>query len=325
MKAELLAAVDRLAVQRIAVVGDLILDRYVWGNVERISPEAPVPVVEEVRREDRMGGAANVVHNLAGLGVPVDVYGVCGDDEAGQRLAGLLTNLKSDCAGIVIDPARPTSVKTRVLGGNQQMLRLDQEWRLPIGGDVEKKLLETFTERASSYSTIVVSDYGKGVVTRRLLEMLGNRKETAAPVVIDPNQANFDSYHGAYLLKPNKKEAEASASMIIHDVDSAFAAARVLLERWSCQHVLVTLGAMGMVLLGREDKVKIHLEARARQVFDVSGAGDCVTAIFAACLGKGIDWQLAGELANLAAGVVISEVGTVPIFRDKLLRAIALG
>lgn len=325
MKAELLAAVDRLAVQRIAVVGDLILDRYVWGNVERISPEAPVPVVEEVRREDRLGGAANVVHNLAGLGIPVDVYGVCGDDEAGQDVVSLLEDLQSDCLGVITDSARPTSVKTRILGGNQQMLRLDQEWRLPIGGNVESQLLESFAERAAAYSVIIVSDYGKGVVTRHLIEMLENRKTTAAPVVIDPNPVNFDSYHGAYLLKPNKKEAEIGAAMIIRDVDSAFAAARVLLERWRCQYVLVTLGAMGMVLLGRDEKVKIHLEARARQVFDVSGAGDCVTAVFAACLGKDIDWSLTGELANLAAGVVISEVGTVPIYRDKLLRAIALG
>jgi len=306
--------------KKIAVIGDLVLDRYVWGNVERISPEAPVPVVEELRREDRLGGAANVVSNLLGLQCKVDIYGVVGVDLDGSRLLEMLRERGVGCEGVVREEARPTTTKMRILGGAQQMLRLDRESRIPIGESYRARIAESFKAHAGEYVAAVVSDYGKGVVSRSVLDACTAALDSSVPVIIDPHPANYTNYNRVFMIKPNKKEAEAGAGMQITDVESAFKAARILLDRWQSEYSVITLGGMGVVVLNQDGSVHQHLPAQTRQVFDVSGAGDCVTSIFAAGLAAGQDVVEIGGVANLAAGIVISEVGTAPITRKKLLQ-----
>ena len=308
--------------KKIAVIGDLVLDRYVWGNVERISPEAPVPIVEELRREDRLGGAANVVSNLLGLHCKVDVYGVVGVDLDGSRLLEILRDRGVGCQGVIREEDRPTTTKMRILGGVQQMLRLDRESRAPLRENHQNRIAESFRAHAKDYAAVVVSDYGKGAVTRLILDACSASINASAPVIIDPHPANYDKYNRVFMIKPNKKEAEAGANMQITDVESAFKAAQILLDRWQSEYSVITLGGMGVVVLNRSGSVREHLHAQTRQVFDVSGAGDCVTAIFAAGLAAELGILEIGEVANLAAGIVIAEVGTAPITRKKLLQNI---
>ena len=308
--------------KKIAVIGDLVLDRYVWGNVERISPEAPVPVVEELLREDRLGGAANVVSNLLGLQCKVDIYGVVGVDLDGSRLLEVLRERGVGCDGVVREEARPTTTKVRILGGAQQMLRLDRESREPLGESYRARIQASFRAHAAEYVAVVVSDYGKGVVSHSVLEACTSALKASVPVIIDPHPTNYDSYNRVFMIKPNKKEAEAGAGMQITDVESAFKAAQILLDRWQSEYSVITLGGIGAVVLSRDGSVRQHLRAQTRQVFDVSGAGDCVTSIFAAGLAAGQGVVDIGEVANLAAGIVISEVGTAPITRKKLLQNI---
>lgn len=323
MANQLLEILGGLHNQRIAVVGDLILDRYLWGNVDRISPEAPVPIVEQVRREDRLGGAANVLHNLSGLGLSVDVYGVCGSDQAGVSLTRMLASLGCDKSMVVVDEQRPTTIKTRIISGNQQMLRLDLEDRKTLDSECTEELLSAFSKRYDTYSAVVVSDYGKGVITSTLLDGVHSYLSSDQPVIIDPHPSNFTRYKGGFLLKPNRKEAETAAGRVITDIPSAFEVAKILLQRWQASNVLITMGPLGMVLMSEGDDTGVHFCARTQRVFDVSGAGDCVTAIVAACLGKGINWNQTCELANIAAGVVIAEVGTVAIDMKKLIDGIS--
>jgi D-beta-D-heptose 7-phosphate kinase/D-beta-D-heptose 1-phosphate adenosyltransferase len=308
--------------KKIAVIGDLVLDRYVWGNVERISPEAPVPVVEELRREDRLGGAANVVSNLLGLQCQVDIYGVVGVDLDGSKLLEMLRDRGVGCEGVVREEARPTTTKLRILGGTQQMLRLDRESRTPLGESYRARIGSSFRAHAAEYVAVVVSDYGKGVISRSVLDACTAVLDPSVPVVIDPHPANYDNYNRVFMIKPNKKEAEAGAGMQITDIESAFKAAQILLDRWQSEYSVITLGGMGVVMLNQDGSVRRHLAAQTRQVFDVSGAGDCVTSIFAAGLAAGQGVADIGGVANLAAGIVISEVGTAPITRKKLLQNI---
>lgn len=312
----------------VLVVGDLILDRYIWGKVERISPEAPVPVVEVTRDEDRLGGAGNVVRNLTQLGAAVAVCGFVGDDDEGGTVLSLLGREGLSRDGILIDRGRPTILKTRVIAYSQQIVRIDREKK----GHRELPLREGFAAVVEAHleesKAVILSDYGKGTISKELCSRLTRCYESGAlglstrPLIVDPHPQNYGIYPRMTMAKPNRKEAEAAVGFPITDNDAAFRAARLLKERWQSELMMVTLGEGGLAIVGPREEDATLLPTHAVEVFDVSGAGDTVTAVFTAAVAAGASPGLAGELANIAAGVVVSEVGTVAISKETLTDAI---
>jgi D-beta-D-heptose 7-phosphate kinase/D-beta-D-heptose 1-phosphate adenosyltransferase len=316
---ELLATLDRIASMPILVTGDLILDRYIWGKVERISPEAPVPVVEVNKTDDRLGGAGNVVRNLRAMGATVEVSGIIGDDEDGQCLLNLFTEIGAGHAGVLVDPTRPTVLKTRVIAQTQQIVRIDREKRGEGPSSVSQGMAALLEQQMDQYRAVIVSDYGKGAVSRAVLECLHKAKESgrlglgSRPLFVDPHPLNYGNYRAMSVAKPNRKEAEIASGVSISSVRDAFAAADILSKRWNAEMMVVTLGEDGMIVKMAETTEGIHLKTAAKEVFDVSGAGDTVTALFCAALAAGASPTIAGILSNIAAGIVVSEVGTVAI------------
>ncbi|MBM4273207.1 MAG: D-glycero-beta-D-manno-heptose-7-phosphate kinase [Deltaproteobacteria bacterium] len=303
---------------RVLVAGDFMLDEYLWGRVERINPEAPVPVVE-VRRETRtLGGAGNVVNNLAALGARVEVLGLVGEDHPGQLLRQELARLGVSDEGLFVDPQRRTSRKTRVMAGSQQVVRIDRETRSPVSAQVAASAREYLEARIPALDALVLSDYGKGALTPSFLqELIGHARNRGLPVVVDPKGADYSRYAGATVITPNRKEAQQAVGRNLENWEDLAAAGRDLRRRLSLDFLLITLGAEGMALFDREESV-VHLPARAREVFDVSGAGDTVAAVMALALAQWQDPLLAAALANIAAGVVVGKVGAAPIFRSEL-------
>ena len=310
------------------VIGDVILDRYIWGNAERISPEAPIPIVNENRQENRLGGAANVVRNLRGIGVNVDLCGYIGDDVEGKIVLDLLRQENVSTDGVLVDRLRPTSIKTRVLASNQQMLRVDREdksQRTPVMCEAFAALVEASVKKAD-FS--VVSDYAKGVVSKELIEHLeklqvdGEISLQKKPIIFDPHPDNYSIYKTVCIAKPNRKEAERAVNMSIRNREEACVAVQKLMELWHSDMALITLGADGMVIKCAGDAEPVLIDTMAKKVFDVSGAGDTVTSVFVAALCAGASPNVAGNLANIAAGVVVSEVGTIPIEINKFRDAI---
>jgi rfaE bifunctional protein kinase chain/domain len=310
----------------IAVIGDIILDRYIFGNVGRISPEAPVPIVEETKRESRLGGAANVLASIVGLEANGHIFGIIGDDIDGLELLGIFHETKINTNGLVVGKGRRTTVKSRVISSGQQMIRIDGEVKDKLTQDAIDKIIEAFEVALPTLDAVLISDYGKGVIAERLLTQIEGlilqqeRKGHKCPLIIDPHPSNMTLYRGAYLVKPNRHEAELVSGMNIKDLESAKRVANLLTHSWRSDYVLITLGSLGMVCVDRENKEFLFFEAKSREVFDVSGAGDCVTAILGVAIAAGMSLELAGELANFAAGIVISEVGTAPITVEKLLK-----
>lgn len=313
--------VERLRDVRILVVGDIMLDRYVWGRSDRLSPEAPVPVVDVKRTEDRVGGAANAARNFRGLGVQCELCGLVGDDEEGRTVVRLLEEAGIGHEGVLIERNRPTTFKTRVMVGIYQMLRIDREDASPRELPMQLSLSAMMQAQTVGSDAIVISDYGKGAVSPSLIE---RATEAAAgigggvPLIVDPNKLNFAMYRGISIAKPNRREAEAASGIAITDRRSAFEAAWKLRDRWQSSMMMVTLAEMGLVLVGPNEGEEYHLPTEAQQVFDVSGAGDCVTAVFTAFLAAGATPLVAGMIANIAAGIVVSELGTVAITIEQL-------
>ncbi|HXH05517.1 MAG TPA: PfkB family carbohydrate kinase, partial [Vicinamibacterales bacterium] len=295
------AFVDRFAGRPVLVVGDAMLDEFVFGDVERISPEAPVPVVRYVRQEIRLGGAANVAHNLRALGARVMLVGLAGDDDAGRRLAGELERQAIPAGGLVVDPARPTTRKVRIVTQrNQQVARIDYEEDGQASAAIEAALVEHVRRAAAEAEAIVVSDYLKGAVTAQVAaEAIAAGRSRGLPVVVDPKVPHIDYYAGARLVTPNHHEAEAVTHIRIRDDAGARAAARAFRARVGCDHVLVTRGERGMTLLEGENDYT--LRAAAREVADVTGAGDTVVATIALALAAGASLREAALLANHAA------------------------
>jgi rfaE bifunctional protein kinase chain/domain len=323
-KEQLLATLDKIVNTPILVVGDLILDRYVWGKVDRISPEAPVPVVEVVRTEDRLGGAGNVVRNLATIGAKPTVCGLIGEDEDGQRLRDLFSEIGADQSGLVVDTSRPTILKTRVIAHTQQIVRIDREKKGAESPEATKRMISALEGSLDKNRAVVLSDYGKGAVSLPVLDLL-HRASTdhrlelhGRPLFVDPHPKNYGNYHAMSVAKPNRKEAEIASGKSISSVADAFAAADILMKRWNSEMMVVTLGEDGMIVKQAGEEKGVHLETMAQEVFDVSGAGDTVTALFCAALAVGSSPTTAGVLANIAAGIVVSEVGTVAVDIDRL-------
>ena len=323
-KEQLLATLDKIVSTPILVVGDLILDRYIWGRVDRISPEAPVPVVEVVKTEGRLGGAGNVVRNLATIGAKPSVCGVIGDDEDGRELIALLDELKANREGVVVDKNRPTIVKTRVIAATQQIVRIDREKRMEEVSDVSSKMVSAIEKQIEGNRAVILSDYGKGAVSAGVLDVLQRASVdhrlglAGRPLFVDPHPKNYNNYRSMSVAKPNRKEAEIASGHSISSIDDAYAAADLLMKRWNSEMMVITLGEDGMIVKQAGEPRGVHLETMAQEVFDVSGAGDTVTALFCAALATGASPTTAGVLANIAAGIVVSEVGTVAVDLEKL-------
>lgn len=301
------------------VIGDLMLDRYLIGDVERISPEAPVPVVLLKQQNERAGGAANVAANLALLGVQTMMAGVIGDDSEGRSLMQMLSNLKIDSNAVVTSQQRPSVTKTRILGGHQQMMRVDMESRSAFSASEIQALQEKITAALKQKPAVVIlSDYAKGVLSEQICQsVISQAHALNIPVLVDPKGRDYSKYRGATALTPNKKETAEACGVAIADHEKLLEAAAQLRDELGLQFLAVTRGEEGISLLEKSET--IHIPAAAKQVFDVSGAGDTVIATLAAGLIHGLDHRQAFELANIAAGIVVGKVGTVPITREELL------
>jgi rfaE bifunctional protein kinase chain/domain len=313
---------------RIAVIGDLMLDRYTFGNVSRISPEAPVPVLEIENEQARLGGAANVGHNILGLGATPLMLGVVGDDTSGLILKGIFTDLGFPLDGLITDVTRPTTVKTRIIAGSQQMLRMDHEMKREISPAVEERLIGALKEQINALDGIILEDYNKGVMTGSLIHsVIALGKKHNVPLLVDPKMHNFFEYQGATVFKPNRKEVEDALAIRISSDEETIAAGLRLMERLHAENVLLTLGEKGMMLFERVPNDGISdqpfsIPTMARQVADVSGAGDTVIATLAVCMACGMSVRESAVIANRAAGLVIEELGIVPIYREQLVKVL---
>ncbi len=310
---------------KVLVVGDLILDHYVWGQVSRVSPEAPVPVVNVASETLQLGGAANVSNNIRALGGRVDLCGVIGADEAGRQFLTVLERQSIGRDGIMTDRDRPTTKKTRILAHSQQLVRIDVERRDPISGVLEARLSRYVAACIGSAAALVVSDYAKGVVTPRLMaNLIELAHRHGTPVVVDPKVAHIGRYKGATVLTPNHLEAVQAAGLHGEDEGTLMEAGRQLQQRLSCRAVLITRGERGMSLFEENGRVS-HIPTVARQVFDVTGAGDTVVATLALALAAGAPIRQAAMLANYAAGIVVGMVGTGTVTSTQLDEALNHG
>ena len=316
------ATVARFAGCRILVLGDLMLDRYLWGRVDRISPEAPVPVVEIERETFALGGAGNVAVNLRSLGAEPVLAGVLGRDADGNHLREALAARGVDTRLVVGDPGRPTTVKTRIIAHQQQVVRADHESRAALEGAPLDELLAGLERELASCRGMIVSDYGKGVITARSLERaLGAARRHAVHVSVDPKESHIDAYHGVGILTPNQYEAGGVMGRRIVDEASLMEVGWGLQRRLDSAAVLVTRGPDGMSLFEKSGRYT-HLPTVAREVFDVTGAGDTVVSVVALALAAGAGYPEACHLANHAAGIVIREVGTASCSPVELLASL---
>jgi rfaE bifunctional protein kinase chain/domain len=308
--------------RRILVVGDVMLDEFLWGRVARISPEAPVPVVEITAQTFHLGGAANVASNVRSLGGQAAVAGVVGRDAAGQRLREALVRGGVEDALATDDDGRPTTHKTRIIAHHQQMVRADREETGEIGAALEDALAEALRGAAGGTGAIILSDYQKGVVTRRLMKkVLDAARREGVPLLVDPKVRHFALYRGAAVVTPNQMEAEQATGVRIRDTASLHEAGARILKALRCRAALITRGEHGMALFEQEKK-PAEIATAARQVFDVTGAGDTVIATLALALAAGATLPEAAMLANHAAGVVVGKIGTATVSPEEVLAAI---
>jgi D-beta-D-heptose 7-phosphate kinase/D-beta-D-heptose 1-phosphate adenosyltransferase len=308
--------------KRIVVLGDLMLDEFIWGRVRRISPEAPVPVVEVERQTLALGGAGNVVSNLVALGASPSPIGVVGDDIDAERLRYAFRALQVGVEGLVADGSRPTTVKTRIIAHNQQVVRADRESRAAIDDDIENLIVARFESDIETADAVVVSDYSKGLLTAGLLgRTLGAARNRGLIVCLDPKLRSFAYYQPVTVITPNNQEASEAAGIAIEDESSLTEAGRKLISSIDCSAVLVTRGEEGMSLFVDDGRVT-HIPTVAREVYDVTGAGDTVIATLALALAAGASLEEAAVLANHAAGVVVAKVGTASLTREELLATI---
>ncbi len=311
---------------RLLVIGDLMLDQFVWGNVRRISPEAPVPVVEFARENFMPGGAANVARNLTALSVPTELFGIVGHDDTARTLKQLLVDQQVVCQGVLGDRSRPTSIKTRIIAHHQQMVRVDRESTAPLDARTRSRLLGSIEECLYQADAVIVGDYGKGVVTQELLDQLKTIcRERGIWLSLDPKPVNGLDLTGLSLITPNRKEAFELAGKYdplkpappLEDA-ALVEVADTLLARLNPALLLITLGDQGMLLCRRGEK-HFHIPTVAQEVFDVSGAGDTVIASFSMAIAAGASPVEAAIISNHAAGVVVGKLGTATLTQEELL------
>jgi len=314
----LLRLIDALPAARVLCCGDLMLDRFVYGDVERVSPEAPIPVVRVDREVTMLGGVGNVARNVAALGARAEIVALVGSDTAADLVTTLIDHEERIDAHLIPDAARRTSVKTRYVASGQQLLRADEEHLSPIAGDARSQLIDTFSDRLAGCDAVVLSDYAKGVLSADVLAVLIDLARAAGkPVVADPKGRDFARYRGATVLTPNRKELSAATGRRCDGDAEVESAAGDLLTTFGLDTVLVTRSEQGMTLI-RRGHGPYHIPARAREVFDVSGAGDTVVAVVGTVLAAGGAAPAAAELANLAGGLVVGKVGTAIVTADEL-------
>lgn len=325
VKKRLADSVSHFPDYTILVVGDLMLDIFIWGEVHRISPEAPVPVVEVREETQLLGGTANVVHNAAALGARTIVTGVIGDDSAGLQLVKLLEQVAVPVDGLIVQEGRPTTVKTRIIARDQQVVRFDHETRNPLEARSLERALCHIKEHLDHIDGIIVSDYAKGMVTAELMDGIrGLNRTRRIPVMVDPKVQHADLYRNVTMITPNHHEASRMSGIEIVDEPSLALAGRALMERLRSETVLITRGKEGMTLFHRDGRLT-HIPTVARRVYDVTGAGDTVIAAITLGIISGLTMEEAAFLANLAAGIVVAEVGTAVVSGDRLVSAIEQG
>ena len=314
--------ISSFASRKILVVGDVILDQYVWGNADRISPEAPVPVVTVEDESYRLGGAANVVANICSLGGKVSVVSVVGGDADGDKVSGMLSDAGADISGVIRVDGRPTTAKTRVIAHQQHVVRIDREVKDYVEGDKRQKIIDHAKAAIPNVDAVLISDYDKGVISGSVLdEIIGLGRECNRPVVIDPKVRNFQNYQGATAATPNLKELSITG-MPLDDDESVSRAGKSMLETLKLQALLVTRGKYGMTLLQSNSPSVTHIPAMERKVFDGTGAGDTVIAVFTLSLASGADFVRAARISNCAGGIVVGEIGTACVTQNELLAAI---
>ena len=301
---------------KIGVVGDLMLDDYIYGTVERISPEAPVPVVNVKEEKFVLGGAANVVNNLASLGAKTICFGVIGNDANGERLLGAFADKKIDVSGLIRDKERTTIVKRRIIGSNQQLLRIDWEDITPISTFLEYALLRNIESKIDELDAVILSDYDKGVLTPMVAkEIVRMCRDRGKIVTVDPKPKNAMNYYGATSMTPNRKEAKECLGM--ERATNMEEVGKELKEKLKLDNLLLTRSEEGMSLF-IEDKI-VNIPTFAKEVYDVTGAGDTVISVFTLAAASGVSWYEAAKIANTAAGVVVGKMGTSTVTKDEIL------
>lgn len=321
-RSNLISLIEQTQHVEILCVGDIMLDRFIYGSVDRISPEAPIPVVRIEREDSMLGGAGNVVRNLLSLGAKSRFCGLVGEDDAGRTIAGLLNENPASTTNILMDSQRPTSIKTRYMASNQQMLRADKESIAPLSKNLQKDLFLDVSNALGACQIMVLSDYGKGVLDADTpIRLIKVAQKSNIPVIVDPKGTDYSKYRGATLVTPNRKELCEASQMECCDDDTIVAAARHIIETCGIENVLATRSQDGMTLVTKAGGI-VHLPTVAREVFDVSGAGDTVVASLALALGLGADLDDAAALANIAAGIVVGKIGTASVYHDELIDAL---
>jgi rfaE bifunctional protein kinase chain/domain len=305
--------------KRILVVGDLMLDDYIWGKVTRISPEAPIPVIEVSREESKPGGAANVVLNLISLGAKVYCAGVAGRDLNAKKLISSLKSKGVNTESIVQDARRPTTVKTRVIAHHQQVVRIDKEKKLTLAPSVLKKIFRSVKKNMSKIDAVIFSDYNKGMLTRETVEEISEMAKGKI-ITVDPKPANIGLFHGITLITPNKKETADATKIVIDSEDALKQAGRELLSMLGAKAVLITRGEEGMSLFTHGEESSIPTVAK--EVYDVTGAGDTVVSVATLALIAGADFKEAAVMANVAAGIVVAEMGVAVVTPKQFAAAL---
>jgi D-beta-D-heptose 7-phosphate kinase/D-beta-D-heptose 1-phosphate adenosyltransferase len=319
---QFLQLIEKFPQTRLLVIGDIMMDEYIWGEVHRISPEAPVPIVEVQSESLRLGGAANVANNIWSLGGKVLLCGVVGDDFMGERLGELLKTIGIRNDGIFMEEGRPTTLKTRVIAHSQQIVRFDREVRKEVSEKVTRQILKFVEEHLSDIDAVVVSDYAKGVITRKLLkELIPLCKQRGKIIMVDPKIQPFIVYHGVTLLTPNHHEAGMAVNRKLKTEQDIVTAGRELIEQLDTEAILITRGKEGMSLIEKGNPQVFHISAMARTVYDVTGAGDTVISVLTLALAAGASFPDSALLSNLAAGLVVGKMGTATLTVEELKEA----
>jgi len=309
--------------KRICIIGDIMLDRYMFGNVNRISPEAPVQVFDLKESISKLGGAANVSLNIKSLGAEPFLIGVIGNDGAGKILRDEMRNLGQDTSGLITDSSRPTTCKTRVISDSHHLIRIDSESKQDISAQIEAQIISKLGEISSDTNYIILQDYNKGVLTKPLIKkILAHAVKKKIKVLVDPKFENFFEFKETFLFKPNRKELEDAFGKKLKTAGDPNELVMSLIKKLKCKNVVLTLGEHGMRIYSRENgKIVVSsVKTVAKKVADVSGAGDTVISTMAFCLSGGAGVRDAAYISNIAAGIVVEEVGIVPVRRDKLYK-----
>ena len=319
-----LEIIDRFSRAKVLVVGDLMIDHFIWGKVSRISPEAPVPVVEVDADHLLLGGSANVLHNIHAIGGRGYVSGVVGADKMGKKLVSEFRKRQIDTRGIVVEANRPTTLKTRIVAHSQQVVRFDRESRQPVTAESIERMITYICALRDELGAIVISDYGKGVITKALLDGIRDLvRDRKIIVCVDPKKTDFSLYEGFDIITPNHHEAGRAVGVERVSRENLIEVGTTLLSRYRYRALLVTRGEEGMSLFEKNDRIHHTLfPTQAREVFDVTGAGDTAIGVFALCMASGATFKEAAFLANHAAGIVVGKVGTSTVSQAELRRVL---